>query len=60
MFKDKTQIENSDKHDLRGGIRGSLTQLTFPLVGGEPMYSLQDPPLATPSFRIPPGQATHE
>jgi hypothetical protein len=60
MSKDKTPIETDNDNDLRRGVRGSLTQPATPLVGGDPLYALQDPPLATPSFRTPPGQATHE
>lgn len=60
MPNDKTPIKSDNDIDLRRGVRGSLTQPTPPLAGGEPIYSLQDPPLATPSFRTPPGQATHE
>jgi hypothetical protein len=60
MSKDKTPIKPDNDNDLRRGVRGSLTQPAAPLAGGDPLYALQDPPLATPSFRTPPGQATHE
>jgi hypothetical protein len=60
MPEDRIPTKNDSDNDLRNGVRGSLTQPTAPLAGGEPIYALQDPPLATPSFRTPPGQATHE
>ena len=60
MPEDKIPLKNVHDNDLRNGVRGSLTQPSAPLAGGEPLYALQDPPLASPSFRIPPGQGTHE
>ena len=60
MFGNKTPVKTDSDKDLRDGIRGSLTQPTAPLAGGDPLYALQDPPLASPSFRTPPGQTTHE
>ncbi len=60
MLKDKIPTTTDEVHDLRHGVRGSLTQPAPKLAGGEPLYSLQDPPMATPGFRTPPGQTTHE
>jgi hypothetical protein len=60
MSKRKPETKKLPKSDLRQGQRGSLTQPASPLAGGEPLYSLEDPPLATPNLRTPPGQATRE
>lgn len=57
MTKEKAQTAAKD---LRHGIRGSLTQPTVPLAGGEPLYSIEDPKPATPDFETPVGQVTHE
>ena len=45
--------------DLRHGVRGSLFAPIPPLVGADPYYALQDPPLASPALSTPPGQVTH-
>lgn len=61
MIKKKSQKKReSSKKDLRHGVRGSLTQPAVPLVGGEPLYSIEDPKPASPDLQTPPGQVTHE
>lgn len=52
--------KEAPKKDLRHGLRGSLTQPDVPLAGGAPLYSIEDPRLATPDLETPPGQVTHE
>jgi hypothetical protein len=41
-------------------VRGALTPPTVPLAGGEPMYALEDPPIASPDLSAPAGQTTHQ
>lgn len=57
---DRANTESSAKNDLRRGMHGSLAVPETKIVGGEPLFSLEDPKLATPDFATPPGQVTHE
>lgn len=56
----KKQEPNPKVRDLREGVRGALTPPTVPLAGGEPMYALEDPPIASPDLSAPAGQTTHQ
>ena len=60
MSKETKNEKPKTKSDLRKGTRGSLICPNPPLAGGEPLYALEDPPLASPDLRTPSGQVTHE
>lgn len=60
MFKKKADANKRPKIDLRHGRRSALVQPKTPLAGAEPLYNLEDPPLASPDISTPPGQVTHE
>lgn len=59
MFDRKETEFEGEPADLRHGMRGSLIAPIPPLVGADPYYALQDPPLASPAFGTPAGQVTH-
>ena len=40
--------KKAKKNDLRHGVKGALQTPQPPLVGGEPLYRVEDPPLVNP------------
>jgi hypothetical protein len=60
MSKKTADSNAKAKADLRHGQRGALVQPKTHLAGAEPLYALEDPPLASPDLATPEGQTTHQ